>query len=120
MARTTAAEVQQIIDTEVSTTIIDVMITPAKLVVTSELGGELSSALLTEIEKWLAAHLIKMSWEKDKESVKIGEAEEKYAKLGLNLDGSTYGQTVKLLDTTGKLANLGKKEASITAVESFE
>jgi len=120
MARTTAADVQLIIDTEVSTTIIDAMITTANLLVTDQLTGEHSDSILAEIEKWLTAHLIKMSWEKDTEKVKIGEAEERYSKLGLGLDGSTYGQMVKVLDTSGNLSNLGKKKASITSVESFE
>ncbi len=114
--RTTNSEVQKIIDTEVVDT--TPFVTAANLIVTEKLGDQnLGDSLLTEIEKWLAAHLVSVRDPRAK-AEKTGDATVTYfGKDGLGLDGSQYGQTVKLLDPTGILANLGKKKASINVIE---
>ena len=119
--RVTATEVKEIIVTTVEDSVVDVMIASANLLVTDQLAGELSAGLLKEIERWLSAHLLSMSLQRQTIKEEIGgDTNEQYATLGLNLDGSSYGQTVKMLDTTGLLANLGKSKGVITAVTSFE
>jgi len=52
---------------------------------------------------------------------KLGEAAVKYAgKFGMNLDATPYGQIAKQLDTTGKLATIGKQVAYMKAIKSFD
>jgi len=121
--RVTATEVKQIITTTQEDYIIDVFIESANLLVTSILADSgLSSDLLKEIERWLSAHFLSMSFERQTIREEIGgDTSEQYSKLGHGLSASTYGQTVKMLDTTGMMdAAINKKMASITAVTSFE
>jgi hypothetical protein len=91
-------------------------ITAASLLVDSVLASSnLSDEQLFEVERWLAAHLA-CSREKITTSESMGGASDAYAvQIGLGLNGSFYGQQVKLLDTTGKLAALDerKKRASL-------
>jgi hypothetical protein len=109
MSRTTTAEVKEIIVT--SLTDLDMFILPANLLVTEKLVGlGLSDETLEEIERWLAAHFLAVSKERQATKKRIGETEETYywSKEG-GLDSTTYGQTAKLLDTTGTLSrDLGK------------
>lgn len=86
-----------------------------------------TAAQKTELEKWLTAHMIYLVYGSSSGSSavireKVGDAEIEYAvaKIGTGFDGSPYGQILKQLDTTGLLANAGKKSASIYAVKSFE
>jgi hypothetical protein len=52
---------------------------------------------------------------------RIGEASVKYfGKTGLGLDATMYGQTVKLLDTTGILLDLGKRSVSINVTGPYD
>jgi hypothetical protein len=41
-------------------------------------------------------------------------------KYDKNLSSTPYGQMVMTLDTTGAMSALGGKQASITAIQSFE
>jgi len=123
MARTTATAVKQIIDTDLTDTEIEAFIAGATEVVTEIVGSDtsLSSDLKTEIERWLTAHMIASTREQQLSKAKAGPAEATFqGKTGLGLDGTMYGQTVKVLDTTGKFAALGGKGASMTAVRSFD
>lgn len=88
-----------------------------------------TAAQKTELEKWLTAHMIFLVYGQSCVTggntvirEKVGDAEIEYAvaKIGTGFDGSPYGQILKQLDTTGLLANSGKKSASIYAVKSFE
>jgi len=110
--RVSDAEVKEIIDTSVTTT---AFISAANLVVTEKLGSSgLSEDLLKEIERWLAAHLIASSKDKQVESETIGDVSATYqGKTDMGLDSTFYGQQVKLLDTTGTMANLGKRKAKV-------
>lgn len=111
MPRTSASEVGDIIDTEKN---IDSFITTANLIVNNNLEGEgLEDATLTEIEKWLTAHLINVADGVIKEE-KLENVKESFSvKQGLGLDYTSYGQQVKLLDSTGILADLGQKKSEI-------
>ena len=114
-ARITDAEVKEILDTDISDT--TPFITAANLIVTNTLGSEsMSTSLLKEIERWLTAHLASMRDQRIK-SERFGDAEATYQGItGMGLDFSSYGQQVKLLDTSGKLALIGYRPAEIKAI----
>ena len=124
MARTTAAEVLQIIDNcTISTTIVDEFITAANLTITEILGSDtsLSTAQKTEIERWFTAHMLAVTIWKTTSTERLGDASVTYTgQFGQGLSASPYGQMVLLLDTTGKMGNIGKRKASIFAITSFD
>lgn len=118
MARTSDAEVQKIISLNVLTTT-DPFITTANILVTEHLGDSgLSSALLTEIEKYLAAHLTALHPdERQLTEQEIGEGTDTFGgKFGDLLNFTQFGQTVKMLDSTGILAGVGGKSVSIDTI----
>jgi hypothetical protein len=121
MPRTTATEVKKILDsTALSDTDIDSYIVTANVLVNDVLGTG-TTDLLTEIEKWLTAHLIVSTRERQAESEEAGGAKIKYTgKYDAGLKSTTYGQMVLTLDTTGKMATLSGRAAKITAVKSFD
>lgn len=126
MARVTAAEVETIIDIEssVADATIEAFINAANLTVTEILGDDttLSSAQKKEIERWLSAHFIACTLQHKPQNEKAGDAAITYqGQTGMGLDATFYGQTVKVLDTSGKMAQkIGKKAVNIHAVTSFE
>lgn len=125
--RVTTAEVKEIIDipSSIPDTTIHSFIVGANITVSAILGNDtvITASQLKEIEKWLAAHFLACSIvpQASEEEV-MGETSIKYTgKTDKGLDATLYGQTVKVLDTTGKLANsVGKKQASMFAITSFE
>jgi hypothetical protein len=121
MARTTAAEVIEIMDTDLSVAQVGPYVTAANIMVTAALGTSgLGSDVLKEIERWVAAHMIASSKERQAIDEKAGPASIKYAgQYGANLASTSYGQMAMTLDTTNTLASLGGRQASIRAVESF-
>jgi hypothetical protein len=99
------------------------MLTVASLMIDKifEDDTTVTDALLAEIEKWLAAHVIVSTLARMAEKEKVGQAEVTYiGKWGELLKSTPYGQTVLMLDITGKMANAGKKGASMYAVISFD
>ena len=121
--RTTATAVKAIIETtQLDATITTYFIPPANRMVTQVLGTSLSSAILTDIETWLTAHLLAISVERQATKMKIDDTEETYGKTALGLNNTTYGQMVLALDTTGEMANMGKAKTPISfkAITSFE
>jgi len=114
-ARVTEEEVKAIIDTTVTTA---PFITAANLLVESVLGGEsLGDDLLKEIERWLSAHFVAIRDPREK-SKKMDEAEAKFflGKEGKGLEATPYGMQAIALDTTGKLANVGKTTAKVECI----
>ena len=124
MARTTATEVKAILDgCTLADATVDEFIHSANLVVTDVLGddSDLSDSQLEDIERWLTAHLISATTWRTAKIEKVGEASVTYTGVfGKYLEMTPYGQMVKLLDTTGKMGNIGKKGASIYAITSFD
>jgi uncharacterized protein (DUF1697 family) len=119
--RTNATDVKAIIATSLTESEVDTYITDANLMVTSILGNEgLSDSLMETIEKWVAAHFIAMTKSRQPQYKKIGDGAESYPELGMNMQTTTYGQTALAFDTSGKLANVGKKRIKIEAVPSFD
>lgn len=121
-ARVTDAEVREIITVGASVATTP-FIAAANLTVTDKLGdsAELSSDQLKEIERWLAAHFLAISLARQKSREKIGSGDASYTgTFGQALDSTTYGQTAKMLDTTGTLARLGLKGVVFEAVPHNE
>jgi len=119
--RVTATEVKAIIDTQLGDTEVDVFITTANLIVTNNLTGKsLSVASLAEIEKWLSAHLIAITKTRQAQKKKVGDAEDTYGRVGLSLDSTSYGQTARILDSSGTLGSMGKMAVTIDAIPSFD
>lgn len=125
-SRVVPEEVKEIIETELSDTSIETFINAANLTITKILdGADISSDQLKEIERWLTAHLIACTMERQVSKEALGQASVSYTGITqMGLNATLYGQQVKILDTTGLLAQQesqqGKLLASITAVKSFD
>lgn len=109
MARTNNLKVKQIIETDLDD--VTPFIEAANAFVTKRLGSssELSDTQLEQIERWVAAHFLAMSKERQTTKERMGDTEFSYnwnTKDGLA--ATTYGQTAMVLDTTGDLASAGK------------
>jgi len=126
--RVEAGDVKAIMDNcTLTDTVIEVFIGAASVVVNTVFGStpdDDSSAVTDsddymEIERWLTAHMIASTVFRTTSEEKLGDASLKYTgQWGKNLDSTPYGQMVKILDTSGKMANLGKQAASIYAIET--
>jgi hypothetical protein len=116
MARVTEAEVEAIIDVDSSISA-TAFITAANLLIDEVLSGEgMDDDYLKEIERWLAAHFVAMR-QRQLKAQWLGTAKEEYiGAVGKGLDFTQYGQTVKLLDTSGKLAKVGKPQMGFYAL----
>ncbi len=109
-ARVTADGVKSIIETSINDAdVLAHMISTANLYVDTHLllAGH-TDAMLTEIEKYLAAHLVALTEEKGGVTrSKMGDADESYANVFESGFNSTrYGQTAVVLDSSGILAKL--------------
>lgn len=125
MARTTYSEVLEIMeDCTVSSTIVDSYITAANALITKVFENDthnMPTTLLTEMERWLTAHMIASSLQRSTEREKLGMAEVKYTgEYGRMLESTPYGQMVLTLDFTGLMKKMGKGQASISAVKQFD
>ncbi len=102
---------------DLSDATIDAFISASELTVNDVLSSSgLSSDQLFEIKRWLSAHFA-ASMQHSLLSRQIGETSEKYAFLvGKGLDGSFYGQQVKILDTSGILTNIGQQPATAKVI----
>lgn len=116
MARVSDSEVKSILDTTIDTT---PFITTASLVVDEELDSSgLSEARLTQIELYLAAHFACLMDPRVASESVDGASNTYEGKTGMGLDRTSYGQQVKLLDTSGALVSMDQKKASITTIRS--
>jgi hypothetical protein len=122
--RVTATEVKEIMDGLTATdSIIETFINAASAVIDSVFSGDTTTGatLLKELERYLAAHFIASTIFRQTSKEKLGEADVTYTgKWGENLASTSYGQTVRLLDLTGKMSQIGKSAASVFAVTSFD
>lgn len=119
MPRVTATEVMEIIETDLTESQVNPFITSANVMVNDVLGTG-DTAVLKNIELWITCHMIASSRERQAIDEKAGSASVKYGgQYGANLASTSYGQMAMALDTTGTLASLGGRQASIRAVESF-
>ena len=122
--RTSADAVKEIMDNcTLDNSIVNAYVKAANLVVDNAFAGDttVSSALLAEIERWFAAHMIASTRWRVAKREKLGDGEVEYTgKFGEDLSSTPYGQMIKVIDTTGKMSKLGKKAVSIYTVTSFE
>jgi len=130
--RTSVLAVKQILDnTTLSNIIIEAYINSANVMVTEVLGGtDLSDDTLTEIERWVAAHMVASTRERQAIKEAAGTASITYTgAYGVGLKSTSYGQMALTLDTSGllaiasggaKLASGGAKFAFIKAITSFD
>jgi len=122
MARTTAAEVKEIIKTKLTEAEVVPYVTSANILVTQALGSSgLGTDVLREIERWVAAHMLASTKTRQATDEKAGTASVKYSgQYGANLSSTSYGQMALTLDVSGALASLGGKAAFVYAVPSFD
>lgn len=122
--RTTAADVKAILDsTTLTTAQIEAYIGSANIMVTQILGTTLGDDVLKEIERWLSAHMIATTRERQASKEEAGGAKIEYTgKWGAGLSSTSYGQMCISLDTTGAMkdADTGLKSAYIYAIPSFD
>ena len=82
--------------------------------------GTISNNLLTEIQKYYAAHIIASTTQRMGSEEKVGEAQIKYiGKWDVGFNSTPYGQLLLGLDPSGLIAQTAMKAASIYAVKSF-
>lgn len=114
MPRTTEGDVTEVIDTNRN---VGAFIGTANTMVNDTLQStDLNGTTLEEIEKWLTAHLIAVA-DGVVEEKEIGDSSVTYAEeVGEGLKYTKYGRTALALDTTGTLANLGKRKASFEVI----
>lgn len=110
MARVTEAEVREIIkDVSADYSDLTPFIAAATAMVDQRLDDSalgLSVALLKEIERWIAAHLVAVADPRRIEE-KMGDGTDKFqAKLGNGLRVTHWGQTAIALDTSGTLKKI--------------
>jgi len=124
MARVTADDVKLIMDNcTLEDTKVDAYITAAAELVDQVFASDaiITDTLLTEIEKWLTAHMIASSSMRTASVERIGQAEIRYTGVwGKMLESTPYGQMVLTLDITGKMAKMGKRTVSVYAIENFD
>lgn len=130
MARVTFDEVVEIMDNcNLSSTVITTYINAANILLNSIFGisnpeeesSEQETDLYKEMERWLAAHMIASTRFRIASLEQVGDAKVEYiGKFGMGLDSTPYGQTLKMLDTSGELAAADKKKASIYAIPQFD
>jgi hypothetical protein len=102
---------------------VTVFITTANTIINKVFANDttMSEDVLTEVEKWLAAHLIASTVFRTTSEEKLGDASLKYTgEWGKKLESTPYGQMVLILDASGLMANAGKMSATITAVNEFD
>ncbi|MFA5526892.1 MAG: DUF4054 domain-containing protein [Acholeplasmataceae bacterium] len=122
MSDVTAADVKNILDTSLEEADINAFIGGAAALVDSVVGT-VTDTLKFEIVRWLTAHLIASTREQQIAEATAGPASVKFqGQSGLGLNSTQYGQQVKILDASGKLAALDKQKvaASLFAIGSFE
>lgn len=119
MARTTEDEVRAIIDTDITTDQMTQYITSASTMIDGLFSNvSITDAMLVEIERWLTAHLIASSRERQAKEEGAGGAYIKYSMLyGTGLKSSSYGQHAILLDYTGTLEKAGGGKTTFFAIE---
>lgn len=123
MSRVTAAEVLVIMDAvELADPIVEAYISGAETFVNENLTNTaLSEATLKEIERWLTAHLISISRERQSKKEQAGKAAIEYAGAwGEGLKMTSFGQTAIALDSTGTLNGLSGKAVTFYAIPTTQ
>jgi len=114
----TGADVLEIMDTDLTSAQLDPFCEVANSIVTEKLTGIHAAERLKNIARWYAAHLVSCTpLAREAVSEKIGDAQATYSgQTWKGLEGTMYGQQVLLLDTSGILAQTGKKTCSFEVI----
>ena len=116
MSRTDAEAINGVFDSSLSKTQLETWAEVASDLVdeVAAANGSVADERLRRIETQLAAHFASSQdqriSETDRQSVSVSYQGE----TGMDLDGTKYGQTAKLLDSTNTLENANKPTASLT------
>ncbi len=115
MARVAPDDVREILDTVLTDVQLDAFIAVATLMVDRHLSSAgYSDTELFELERWLTAHMT-AAREKPLKSESVGGASDSYdTVVSFGLDGTFYGQQVKVMDSRGILAGIGRRRAEVT------
>lgn len=121
MATATVAMVKEVMDTNLSDADITAHINIASdLVTTALVSSGLGSTRITNIERYVAAHLIAMrdrlAGQTSAEWLSSEAKVEFSGKWGEALKSTNYGQTAIVLDTTGTLSQMGAARAIFRAI----
>jgi len=109
MARTSAASVQGIIETEASISLTPFIEAANQLVTDVCTSSSYTDEKLELIERWLAAHFYAVRDMRPAEEA-AGSVRQRFQyRVDLNLAVTVYGQQAMLLDTAGNLAALNKR-----------
>lgn len=117
MARVSEVEVKEIISTTIDLSAH--IKTATAFVDTLFASSTLPTALLTEIERWLAAHFAAMTDQEEGAITmeKHSEHQVKYVEVrGEGLSLTRYGQQAIALDTSGVLASVSKTKARFQVI----
>ena len=118
--RTTVARVLTILgETDISEIDIESYIGASNTFTTAQLDtSTLGDLVLEEIERWMTAHMISVSRQRMGKKEEAGSAKIEYIGIyGSMLNSTPFGQMVVSLDTTGKMAAIGKKTASFNSIK---
>lgn len=119
--RVTVSEIKEIYPTSLEDDVIEPYIDIANDLVTEKLTGMHGDERLAIIEKFLTAHLIVTTRDRQATWQELGDARVRYTDVfGEGLKSTTFGQTALLLDTSGILASSGKRKVMIKAIKSFD
>ena len=116
MARTSAIEIKKIIETDISDMDIQSYIDSATAFIDGTIADKLHDTLLTQIEKWLTAHLMASTREQMVKTGKGGTASATFYGYGegKGLEHTPYGQQAVSLDFTGTLKRISEGKAKLT------
>ncbi len=116
--RTTKVDVRGVIATGLEDSEIQILIDLANRQVTSTLSSAgFTDAVLKDIETWLAAHFIAITKERQTEEERVDDIWVLHqGKFGKGLQGTTFGQMVLMLDTSGSFATTGKQKMKFIAI----
>ncbi len=118
--RVSEVQVKAIMDQSVDIDEITPFLRGANLLVTEKLSKSgMDSNLLGEIERWLTAHMMSLSPRfREVSQEKIGDVSVSYTgQFGKSFESTSFGQMVLMLDASGILKNLDKKQASINVIK---
>ena len=118
-SRITVDDLVEILETELTEAQLSAFVNSAHYLIQANLlSSGLSSDVLTEIHKYLAAHFASLRDQRI-ESERVADVSMKYqGKTDMGLNATLYGQTALMLDTSGNLANLALKPATFLVFDT--
>ena len=118
-SRITVDDLVEILETELTEAQLSAFVNSAHYLIQANLlSSGLSSDVLTEIHKYLAAHFASLRDQRI-ESERVADVSMKYqGKTDMGLNATFYGQTALMLDTSGSLANLALKPATFLVFDT--